>query len=53
MEKKNNLPEKKMGLVPLPSKKKNDIGLYKEPKNLFDMQRNISMKRIDMERKVH
>ena len=42
---KNNLPEKKMGLVPLPSKKKNDIGLYKEPRNLFDMQRNISMTR--------
>ena len=42
---KNNIPEKKMGLVPLPSKKKNDTGLYKEPKNLFDMQRNISMTR--------
>ena len=42
---KNNLPEKKMGLVPLPSKKKREIDLYKEPRNLYDMQRNISMVR--------
>ena len=42
---KNNLPEKKMGLVPLPSKKKTSTDLFKEPKNLFDMQRNISMVR--------
>ena len=42
---KNNLPEKKMGLVPLPSKKKKEIDLYKEPRNLYDMQRNISMVR--------
>ena len=34
-----------MGLVPQPSKKKNGPGYYKEPINLYDMQRNISMTR--------
>ena len=49
---KNNLPEKKMGLVPLPSKKKTSTDLYKEPKNLYDMQRNISMiRRFQYEKK--
>ena len=42
---KNNLPEKKMGLIPLPSKKKKETDLLREPKNLFNMQRNISMVR--------
>ena len=42
---KNNLPEKKMGLVPLPSKKKNETDIYKEPKKVYDMQRNITMVR--------
>ena len=42
---KKRLPEKKMGLVPLPSKKKDDSELLKEPKNLYDMQRNITMAR--------
>ena len=42
---KNNLPEKKTGLVPLPSKKMQENDLYKEPKNLYNMQRNISMVR--------
>ena len=42
---KNNLPEKKMGLVPLPSKKMKENDLFKEPQNLYNMQRNISMAR--------
>ena len=42
---KNQLSEKKMGLVPLPSKKKDERRILKEPQNLYDMQRNITMAR--------
>ena len=34
-----------MGLVPLPSKKKDERRILKEPQNLYDMQRNITMAR--------
>ena len=42
---KNRLPSNKMGLVPLPSKKKGITDGYKEPQDLYDMQRNLAMVR--------
>ena len=42
---KNQLPEKIMGLVPLPSKKHDEKESLKEPQDLYDIQRNISMTR--------
>ena len=42
---KNRIPSNKMGLVPLPSKKKDITDGYKEPQDLYDMQRNLSMVR--------
>lgn len=42
---KNRIPSNKMGLVPLPSKKKGITDGYKEPQDLYDMQRNLAMVR--------
>ena len=42
---KKKISSKKMGLIPMPTSKDFENDLYKEPKYIYTMQRNLSMSR--------
>ena len=42
---KKKIPSKKMGLVPMPTNNDSDSNLFKEPKYIYSIQRNLSMTR--------
>ena len=42
---KKKIPSKKMGLIPMPTSKDDESKLFKEPKYIYSMQRNLSMTR--------
>ena len=42
---KKKIPSKKMGLIPMPTNNDSESNLYKEPKYIYTIQRNLSMTR--------